>query len=64
MGRFWMLYGPMGRFLDGVWSDGSLFGCYKCILPLVTVGFFKGEVFGVGIGYSTGEMLNRIFSLE
>ena len=54
----------MGRFLDLVWSDGSLFGCYKCILPLVTVGFFKGEVFGVGIGYSTGEMLNRIFSLE
>ena len=33
---------------------GRLFGCYKCILPLVAVGFFKGEVFGVGVGYSTG----------
>ena len=38
-----------------VMLDGSLFGCYKCILPLVAVGFFEGEVFGVGIGYSTGD---------
>ena len=26
-----------------------------CILPIVAVGFFLVEVFGVGIGYSTGD---------
>ena len=24
---FWMLYGPIGRFLNVVWSDGALFRC-------------------------------------
>ena len=44
----------MGEGLGIALRTRRLFGCYKCILPLVAVGFFKGEVFGVGVGYSAG----------
>ena len=41
-----MLYGPMGRFLDGfldvVWSDGSFFGC--CMVRWVVFWMLYGPM--------------------
>ena len=39
---FWMLYGPMGRFLDLVWSDGSFFG--SCMVRWVAFWILYGPM--------------------